>query len=77
LVSILAEGSHIEICTSVTNMRLYKNLTASVSCMAFYDVKNAKLCNIYEGEGYMMATVFPTSCSKHYLLGSGVSNAPF
>jgi hypothetical protein len=77
LVSILAEGSHIEICTSVTNTRLYTNLTASVSCMAFYDVKNAKLCNIYEGEGYMMATVFPTSCSKHYLLGSGVSNAPF
>jgi hypothetical protein len=77
LVSILAEGSHIEIVASVRNTRLYQNLTDAVSCMAFYDVKNAKLCNIFEGEGYMMATVFPTSCSKHYLPGSGVSNAPF
>jgi hypothetical protein len=77
LISICAEGSHVEIIASVTNTRLYQNLTESVSCMAFYDVKNAKLCNIFEGEGYMMSTVFPTSCSKPFLLCIGVSNAPF
>ena len=53
LVSLAAEnGTHSEIQVSVTNTRMYINLTASVSCMAFYDVKNAKLCNIFEGEGY-------------------------
>ena len=31
--------------------RLYKNLTDSASCMGFYDVKNAKLCTIFQGEG--------------------------
>jgi hypothetical protein len=77
LVPIVAEGSHVEIIASVTNTLLYQNLTDAVPWMAFYDVKNAKLCNIYEGEGYMMSTVFPTSCSKPYLISSGVSNAPF
>ena len=77
LVPIVAEGSHVEIIASVTNTLLYQNLTDAVPWMAFYDVKNAKLCNIYEGEGYMMSTVFPTSCSKPFLLCIGVSNAPF
>ncbi len=77
MVSLLAAGSHTELRASLTNARLYNNLSEYVSPMAFYDVKNARLCNIFEGEGYMMSTVFPTSCSKHYLLGSGVSNAPF
>ena len=67
LVSIVAEGSHDANIASVMNTRLYQNLTASVSFMAYYDVKNARLCNIFEGEGYMMSTVFPTSCSKHDL----------
>jgi hypothetical protein len=77
LVSIVAEGSHVEINASVTSTRLYQNLTDAVPCMAFYDVKNAKLCNIFEGEGYIIFTVFPTSCSKPYFPRSGVSNAPF
>ena len=67
LVSIVAEGSHVANIASVTNTRLYQNMFPSVSCMAVYDVKNARLCNIFEGEGYMMSTVFPTSCSKHDL----------
>ena len=33
--------------------RLYQNLTDAAPCMGFYDVKNAKLCNIYEGENLM------------------------
>ncbi len=58
MVTLLAEGSHAEIKASVTTTRLYKNLTEDVPLMAFYDVKNAKLCNIYEGEGVLMFTVF-------------------
>ena len=44
-------GDHVEIKNSVTSTRLYQNLTAEVPLMAFYDVKNAKLCTIFEGEG--------------------------
>ena len=58
LVTLIAEGTHAEIKASVTTTRLYKNLTENVPCMAFYDVKNAKLCNTYEGEGVIMFTVF-------------------
>ena len=51
MVAILAEGSHVEINATVTQTRLYQNLTDKVRCMGFYDVKNAKLCNVYHGEG--------------------------
>ena len=43
----------MDIQKSVTSTRLYQNLTASVPLMGFYDVKNARLCNIFEGEGLM------------------------
>ena len=52
VITVLAEGTHVEIGASVTKTRLYQNLTDSVPLMAFYDVKNAKLCNIFEGEGF-------------------------
>ena len=39
-VSLVADGTHAI-------------LTASVSCMGFYDVKSAKLTNIFEGEGFL------------------------
>ncbi len=58
MVTLLADGSHAAIRASVTTTRLYNLLTEDVPCMAFYDVKNAKLCNIYEGEGVIMLTVF-------------------
>ena len=51
MVLIVAGGTHTEIIASVTATRLYQNMTEEAPCMAFYDVKNAKLCNIYEGEG--------------------------
>ena len=51
MVSMLGEGDHVEINASITTTRLYQNLSASAPCMAFYDVKNAKLCNIWQGEG--------------------------
>ena len=53
LVSLCANGTATEINASVTSTRLYGNLTAAASVMGFYDVKNARLCNIYEGEGAM------------------------
>jgi hypothetical protein len=52
VITVLAEGTHVEIGASGTKTRLYQNLTDSVPLMAFYDVKNAKLCNIFEGEGF-------------------------
>ena len=59
MVLIVAQGAHDDIKTSVTNTHLYHNLTMDASCMAFCDVKNAKLCNIYEGEGVIMLTLCP------------------
>jgi hypothetical protein len=64
MVLLVAEGSDAEIKTSVTNTQLYQILTEDASCMAFYDVKNAKLCNIYEGEGVIMFTVCPLPLDK-------------
>ena len=58
LVTLVADGTHVEIKATVTNTRLYQNMTASAPCMAFYGVKNAKLCNIFEGDG----TMFRTPC---------------
>jgi hypothetical protein len=51
LVALVAQGDHVEINADITSTRLYQNMTASVPCMAFYDVKNAKLCNVFCGEG--------------------------
>jgi hypothetical protein len=41
----------------VIGTRLYKNLTEEAPWMGFYDVKNARLCNIYQSEG-RVARVF-------------------
>ena len=57
MVLVVAEGSHADIETRVASTHPYHNLTEGASCMGFYDVKNAKLCNIYEGEGVIMFTV--------------------
>ena len=66
MVSIVATGEAPEINANVTSTRLYGNLTAEASVMGFYDVKNAKLCNVYEGEGGSFCTInpsiFPHSC---------------
>ena len=32
---------------AITTLSMYKNLTSNAPFMAFYDVKNAKMCNIY------------------------------
>ena len=51
LVMLTADGTHEEIVNTVTSSRLYNNLANSGSrLMGFYDVKNATLCDIYEGE---------------------------
>eukprot|EP00959_Pyramimonas_sp_CCMP1952_P357249 7480592-Pyramimonas_sp.AAC.1 len=48
---ITAECSAMDINASVTKTRLYQNLTDYASVMGFYDVKNAKLCCVFEGQG--------------------------
>ena len=58
LLSMVASGTYLEIRASVTNTRLYANLTEEAPCMAFYDVKNAKLCSIYEHEGCRVSNMF-------------------
>ncbi len=58
LVPLCAVASHAELKSGVTTTRLYNNLTEDVPCMAFYDVKSAKLCNILDGEGVIEFTVF-------------------
>ena len=50
MVPLVAQGSHLEIKANITSTRLYRNLTEAVPLMALYDVKNAKLCKIFEGE---------------------------
>ena len=51
LVSLVAEGTGVEIKANVTSTRLYKNPTSEVPLLGFYDVKNAKLRHVFEGEG--------------------------
>ena len=51
LISLIATGQFIEIQHSVTHTRFYQNLTDAAPFMALYDVKNARLCNAYDGEG--------------------------
>ena len=48
---IVAQGSDVEIKATVTKTRWYQHLTESAPVMGFYDVKNARLCNVWEGQG--------------------------
>ena len=58
-VCLLAGGSPQVINQDITSSCLYQNLTASVSCMGFYDVKNARLTDIFEGEGFLFTPRVP------------------
>ena len=51
VVVLTLDGRHEELQNSVTSTEMYTNLSQS-GCrfMGFYDVKNAKLCELYEGE---------------------------
>ena len=51
VVIIFAEGTAVEIHASLTKTRLYQNLTEAATVMGFYDIKNARLCSIFEGQG--------------------------
>ena len=51
VVLLVAEGSDVEVFATVTKTRLYQNLAEAATVMGVYDVKNARLCNIYEGTG--------------------------
>ena len=51
VVLLTAEGSGADIRASVTTTRLYKNLTEAATVMGFYDVKNARVCSVFEGQG--------------------------
>ena len=51
VVLIVAEGTAVEINASLTQTRLYQNLSESSTVMGFYDIKNARLCNVFEGQG--------------------------
>ena len=50
VVLLVAEGTGAEIHASLTKTRLYQNLTEAATVMGFYDVKNARLCGVFEGE---------------------------
>ena len=50
VVMIEAEGTHVEINATLVKTRLYHNLTDQAPVMGFYDVKNARLCNVFEGQ---------------------------
>ena len=51
VVLLIAEGTQAEIQAWVTSTRLYSNLTEHAPLMGFYDVKNARLCTVFEGMG--------------------------
>ena len=53
LVVLTKDGGHSELQASVTSTELYQNLL-STGCrfMGVYDPKNARLCDVYEGEGW-------------------------
>ena len=50
VVLLVATGADVEIRATVTTTRLYQNLTADTTVVGFYDVKNARLCSIFEGQ---------------------------
>ena len=51
VVLLVAEGTDVEVFATVTKTRLYQNLAEAATVMGVYDVKNARMCNIYEGTG--------------------------
>ena len=51
VVCFAAEGSSVAIHATLTKTRLYQNLTDAATVMGFYDVKNARLCTVFEGQG--------------------------
>jgi len=50
VVLLVAEGSAVDVHASVTKTRLYHNMTEAATVMGFYDVKNARLCAVFNGE---------------------------
>ena len=50
VVLVIAESTDVEIYQNITQTRLYKNLGVGATVMGFYDVKNARLCNVFEGQ---------------------------
>ena len=64
LVSLIAEGSHVEIHASVASTRLYENMTASVpGVMAYYDVRTQSCATSTRAK----ALSFPKCCDRHVL----------
>ena len=53
LVVLTKDGGHPELHASVTSTELYQNLS-STGCrfMGVYDPKNARLCDVFTGEGW-------------------------
>ena len=51
VVLLVAEGSGVDIRDSLTKTRLYQNLTEAATVMGFHDVKHARLCTVFEGQG--------------------------
>ena len=54
VVCLVSQGTHVELQKTVTSTRLYENLTAAAPCMAVYDVKNAKLCRVFEDKDNLL-----------------------
>ena len=59
-VSLVVNGGTVDIQIGVTSTRLYQNLTAQATLMGFYDVKNARLCNTFDGEGVLFLFSAPS-----------------
>ena len=51
MVLLVAVGNDVEVRATVTQSRMYQNLTNAAPLMGFYDVKNARLCGILQGQG--------------------------
>ena len=50
-VILTNDGNHDELGNALTSSRMYQNLASlGARFMGFYDIKNAGLCNIFEGE---------------------------
>ena len=50
VIVLTNDGSHEDLHRDVTTSRLFQNLTDGATCMGFYDVKNAKLVELWNGE---------------------------
>ena len=77
LILLVATGQSIEIQTTVTNSRLYRDLGSSEPFMAFYDVKNAKLCKTHDGEGSHRVHRVANVAFQTLLSCCHVSSVPF